>query len=251
MRYALHLSACFMMLSVLAGAQCMGPDVGFNFGEPRIPKPGEFNEAAITDTDGDNIADADDNCPKVSNADQLDSDGDDTGDACEAPPASKPQVRVRTSMGNFVIELNDELAPLSVANFLQYVDEGFYTDTIFHRVDRSVNVIQGGGFTADFTKKKTHDPVVSESDNGLLNVRASVGLARTSDPDSGTSQFYVNTQDNPGFDPEQNPPGFTIFGMVISGMSVVDAIQAVPVESRGGHSDVPVDTITILSVDRL
>jgi len=230
----------------------VGPD-GWVFisVNPALPKPGEFNEAAITDTDEDGITDDQDNCPKVSNSDQLDSIGDGVGDACRPLPASRPQVRVRTGLGNFIIELNDELAPLTVANFLQYVDEDFYDDTIFHRVERSANVIQGGGFTASLVPKATHDPVVSESDNGLLNVRASVGLDRTNDPDSGTAQFYVNTKDNPGFDPELNPPGYTVFGKVISGMSVVDEIQAVPVGTRSGMSNVPVDTVAILSMDRL
>ena len=247
----LRVCACLIMLAVFAGAQCLGPDIGFSLGGARIPMPGTYNAAAVTDTDGDEITDAEDNCPKVANPDQEDDDGDETGDACEPLPATMPQVRVRTSMGNFIIELDDELAPISVANFLQYVDQDFYAGTIFHRVDAGLGVVQGGGFDENLEAKDTDDPIVSESDNGLLNVRGSVGMARTGDPDSATSQFYVNTKDNPGFDPDLNPPGFTVFGRVVSGMSVVDDIQAVPVEKQNNMDNVPQETVTIITVERL
>lgn len=247
----LRLCACLMMLAVLAGAQCMGPDVGFTMGGRRIPMPGAYDAATVTDTDGDEVTDAEDNCPNVANADQADTDGDQTGDACEPLPATMPQVRVRTSMGNFVVELNDELAPISVANFLGYVDADFYPDTIIHRVDAGLGIIQGGGYTADLTKKDTDEPIILEADNGLLNVRASIAMARTNKPDSATSQFYINTEDNPEFDPDQNPPGYAVFGMVISGMSIVDEIQAVGVERRSGMDNVPKQTVTILSIERL
>ena len=236
MSYLLRICACLTILPVLAGAQCMGPDIGFSLGGARIPMPGTYEAAAVTDSDGDGIADAVDNCPKVANVDQVDSDGDEVGDLCEPLPATMPQVRIRTTEGNFTVELNDELAPITVANFLSYVDDDFYTGTVFHRVEPDLGIIQGGGFTASGTKKTTNDPIVLEADNGLRNLRGTIAMARTNDPNSATSQFYINTKDNPGFDPEYNPPGYAVFGKVISGMSVVDNIQALPadtVEIRG------------------
>jgi cyclophilin family peptidyl-prolyl cis-trans isomerase len=218
----------------------MGPDIGFSIGGGRIPMPGSYVTAAVTDTDGDAIADVEDNCPKVANTDQEDSDGDEVGDLCEPLPATMPQVRIRTTEGNFVVELNDELAPITVANFLSYVDDDFYAGTMFHRVDIDLGIIQGGGFTKDGTRKETNDPIVLEADNGLKNLRGTIAMARTNEPNSATSQFYVNTTDNPGFDPENNPPGYAVFGEVVSGMSVVDEVQALPA-----------DTVEILGMERM
>ncbi|UCG33403.1 MAG: peptidylprolyl isomerase [Phycisphaerales bacterium] len=240
MSCVLRVCACLGVLPLLAGAQCMGPDIGFSMGGARIPLPGSYEAAAVTDTDGDAIADAEDNCPKVANVEQEDSDGDEVGDLCEPLPATMPQVRIRTTEGNFIVELNDELAPITVANFLSYVEDDFYSGTMFHRVDTGLGIIQGGGFTKDGTRKATNDPIVLEADNGLKNLRGTIAMARTSDPNSATSQFYVNTKDNPGFDPENNPPGYAVFGEVVSGMSVVDEIQALPQ-----------DTVEILGTERM
>lgn len=171
----------------------------------------------------------------------------------------------RTS-GSFVIGLYEYEAPLSVANFLSYVDAEFYPDTVIHRVDTGLGVVQGGGFIVDEDedsgdgdltsqplelKPALFDGVTNEADNGLLNVRASVGVARTSDPDSGNSQWYVNTVDNPGLDPESNPPGYAIFGRVIEGMDVVDEIQDLPTEARGDLMNVPIETVVVTSIDRI
>lgn len=164
--------------------------------------------------------------------------------------ATKPRVLVTTSLGNFAMELEDELAPLHTANFLEYVDDGFYTDLIFHRVIDDF-VVQGGGFDADLEQQPTLDPVPLEASNGLLNLRATLGAARTNDPDSATSQWYVNLVDNDGLDPENNPPGFTVFGRVIRGFDVVDRIGNQPTQSENGFNDVPVNDIFIRSVERI
>lgn len=171
-----------------------------------------------------------------------------------------PRVKVETSMGDFVIELNRDKAPLSVANFLVYVDDGFYDGTIFHRVISGF-VAQGGGFIrnaqGDLDTKETNDPVAIEADNGLKNDRGTVAMARTNDPDSATSQFFVNLVDNDGTDGSTNlnpggvsPEGYTVFGLVVEGMDVVDAIGEAPTGSQGGMNDVPDDDIEIISIKR-
>jgi cyclophilin family peptidyl-prolyl cis-trans isomerase len=166
------------------------------------------------------------------------------------PDASDRRVRVLTSRGEFVIELYPDEAPKSVENFLEYVDEGFYDGTIFHRVIADF-VVQGGGFEPGLIKKDTRDPIEIESDNGLKNDRAMVAMARTSDPNSATSQWYVNVTDNDFLNYESPAePGYTVFGEVVEGMSVVDRIATEPTESRQGFQDVPVDDILILSVTR-
>lgn len=167
-------------------------------------------------------------------------------------------VQVNTNMGKFIIELDPVKAPQHVQNFLAYVDEGFYEDTLIHRVDRSAGVIQGGGFDLNQRRKEpTRDPVPNEANNGLKNIRGAVGAARTSDPDSATSQWYVNTRDNPQFDPDpdRGAPGFTVFGRVISGMGVVDEIQAVRVgpgqNDLADQETVPRDPVIVLSIERI
>ena len=147
----------------------------------------------------------------------------------------RPQVRLRTSKGDIVVELEPTLAPKHTQNFLTYVDEGFYDGTIFHRVIANF-VVQGGGFDPNLVQKPTHDPVPLEASNGLLNVRGSLAAARTTDPNSANSQFYVNLKDNTDLDPNAaaNPPnpGYTVFGRVVSGMDVVDQIAQVATETR-------------------
>jgi len=148
-------------------------------------------------------------------------------------PGAKPEyVKLITSMGDVVIELNAEKAPISVANFLRYVDKGHYDGTIFHRVIPSF-MLQGGGFTSDFVQKPTDAPIVNEWKNGLKNVRGSVAMARLPAPDSATSQFFINVVDNPRLDaPMNDPAAYAVFGKVVSGMDVVDRIRDVPTGTK-------------------
>ena len=159
-------------------------------------------------------------------------------------------VLLKTNKGNIKIKLNAEKAPISVQNFLTYVDEGFYNGTIFHRVIPKF-MIQGGGFGLDFQQKKTHDPIKNEADNGLKNTRGTVAMARTSDPNSATAQFFVNLVDNAFLDFKSATPsgyGYAVFGEVIDGMDVVDAIAASRTATKDGYADVPVEPIEISSV---
>jgi cyclophilin family peptidyl-prolyl cis-trans isomerase len=155
-------------------------------------------------------------------------------------------------MGQFVIELNPERAPLTVANFLRYVREGQYTDTLFHRVVGNF-VIQGGGHAAsDMHLKPSHDPIFNESGNGLQNKRGAVGLARSDAPHSGNAQFYVNIADNPDLDPVPTRWGYSVFGRVVEGMDVVDRIGAVATGAVGPFkSDAPIKPIIIQKVEEI
>jgi peptidyl-prolyl cis-trans isomerase A (cyclophilin A) len=163
-----------------------------------------------------------------------------------------PKVEFKTTMGNFVVELDDVKAPKSTANFLNYVKSGFYNGTIFHRVIDGF-MIQGGGFTADLNQKPTDAPVVSEAQNGLKNNVYTIAMARTSDPDSATSQFFINVKDNAALDyPNAMGNGYTVFGKVISGTQTIDAIRKVPTmvapaPRMGRMSDVPTKTVVIES----
>ena len=164
-----------------------------------------------------------------------------------------PSVEFETSQGNFTVELYPEKAPKTVANFLQYVKDGFYENTIFHRVI-SRFMIQGGGFERDLTEKNTRAPIANESNNGLLNESGTIAMARTMDPDSATAQFFVNLADNQFLnytspDPEQI--GYCVFGKVTSGFEVVQKIGLTPTTSMGRNSDVPIKSITIKSVKLL
>jgi len=166
--------------------------------------------------------------------------------------ADAPQVRLHTSLGDIVVELDAQRAPLSVKNFLSYVDAGYYTGTLFHRVIPGF-MIQGGGFTADFQRKTTNAPIQNEADNGLHNVRGSIAMARTGDPHSATAQFFINTVDNAFLDHRaktQRGWGYAVFGRVVSGMDVVDRISAVPTGSRGPYQDVPKDAVIIEQATR-
>ena len=161
-----------------------------------------------------------------------------------------PEVSVVTNMGSFVIELRPDRAPLTVANFLRYVRTGFYTDTLIHRAVANF-VIQGGGHdaTAPYALKPTGPPVDNESGNGLENKRGTVGLARGPDPDSGTSQFYINLVDNPELDPLPTRWGYAVFGKVIQGMNVVEQIGLVPTGAFGPFkSEAPLTPVVIESV---
>ncbi len=157
-----------------------------------------------------------------------------------------PRVRITTSRGKFLIELAEDLAPATVQNFVRYVDEGFYDGTLFHRVIPNF-VVQGGGFLPGLEQKPTHAPIASEAGNGLRNLRGTVAMARTDDPNSATSQFYVNLSDNTALDPSPTSAGYTVFGRVIEGMDVIDQIAAVPTETRNEMSDVPVEDVLIVT----
>ena len=163
-----------------------------------------------------------------------------------------PKVEFKTTMGNFVVELDSVKAPKTSANFLNYVNSGFYNGTIFHRVIDGF-MIQGGGFTSDLTQKPTNAPVVSEAQNGLKNQTYTIAMARTSDPDSATAQFFINVKDNEGLNyPNAMGNGYTVFGTVISGTQTIDAIRKIPTmvassPRMGRMSDVPSKTVTIES----
>ena len=168
-----------------------------------------------------------------------------------ASPAYAPQVQVVTSMGNFTVELNPERAPLTVANFLVYVDQGHYTNTLIHRAVANF-VIQGGGFNADYTAKAAAAKVPNESGNGLSNVRGTVGLARTSDPHGGNAQFYVNVNDNAALDPNASRWGYAVFGKVVAGMDVVDKISNVATGAHGIiKEETPLKPVIILKIERV
>jgi len=158
---------------------------------------------------------------------------------------NKTMVKLETSRGDIVIELNKAKAPLTVANFLQYVKDGHYDGTVFHRVIEGF-MIQGGGFTPDLAQKPTRPPVKNEAANGLRNERGAVAMARTNDPHSATAQFYINHATNTFLDfAGPDKPGYAVFGRVVQGMEVVDAIANTPTTTRNDMLDVPKQTIVI------
>jgi peptidyl-prolyl cis-trans isomerase A (cyclophilin A) len=159
-------------------------------------------------------------------------------------------IRFETTLGDFTIELFDKEAPLSVANFLRYIDDEFFDETIFHRIVPGF-VIQGGGFTEDMTQKKTQPPVKNEADNGLKNKRGTLSMARTNDVNSATSQFFVNLKDNDFLDHSRGNFGYAVFARVTEGMDVIDKIAAVETGRRRGFDDVPVDAVIMKSVRRM
>ncbi|HEY4442814.1 MAG TPA: peptidylprolyl isomerase [Steroidobacteraceae bacterium] len=167
-----------------------------------------------------------------------------------ATPAS-PQIQVVTSMGSFTLELNAERAPLTVAHFLKYVDQGQYSGTIFHRVIANF-VIQGGGFDSNYKPKAAPTKVVNESGNGLTNQRGTVGMARSQDPHGGDAQFYVNLYDNEALDPNKTRWGYAVFGKVVQGMEVVDRIGNVATGARGPFKeDAPLKPVVIERIERV
>ena len=164
--------------------------------------------------------------------------------------AANPQVVFETNHGNIVIELYPEKAPKTVANFLKYVDSGFYKETIFHRVINHF-MIQGGGFNADMSEKQTLAPVVNEAANGLLNETGTIAMARTSEPDSATAQFFINLENNVALNyqgPEPDLIGYCVFGRVLKGMDVVREIGISPTINVGPYYDVPKNAIVIHQV---
>jgi cyclophilin family peptidyl-prolyl cis-trans isomerase len=165
--------------------------------------------------------------------------------------AANPIVIMETSMGNLKIELFEDKAPITVKNFLGYVDDKFYDGTIFHRVIPNF-MVQGGGMEPGLKEKATKGNIKNESTNGLENTRGTLAMARTPAPDSASSQFFINLKDN-GFlnrNQSQDGVGYCVFGKVVDGMDVVDKIKAVRTGNRGGHGDVPIEDVTIKSVKR-
>jgi len=166
----------------------------------------------------------------------------------ESSASDNPQVTIHTSRGDIRLELFPKAAPVTVANFLQYVNDGFYSGTIFHRVI-SYFMIQGGGMTADMKKKPTRDPIQNEADNGLKNKRGTIAMARTNEVNSATSQFFINVEVNGALDHKGKANsrewGYTVFGRVIDGMDVVDDIRFVPT----GRNDVPKKAVLIKSIE--
>ncbi|MGB8694633.1 MAG: peptidylprolyl isomerase [Steroidobacteraceae bacterium] len=159
-------------------------------------------------------------------------------------------VRFETTHGSFTIELFERDAPLSVANFLQYVDDLHFDATIFHRIVPGF-VIQGGGMNVDFSQKKTRAPVKNEAANGLLNERGTLSMARTDSPHSATSQFFVNLKDNDFLDYRPGQHGYAVFGRVVEGMDVVDKIAAVRTGRRSGYTDAPMEDVIVTTARRV
>jgi len=159
-------------------------------------------------------------------------------------------IRFHTTHGDFTVELFDKEAPISVENFLKYVDDGHFDGTIFHRIVPGF-VIQGGGLTADFSTKKTRAPIANEATNGLKNERGTLSMARTNDINSATSQFFVNLKDNDFLDHSRGNFGYAVFARVTEGMDVVDKIAAVETGRKRGFDDVPVEAIIMKSVRRV
>jgi len=171
-----------------------------------------------------------------------------------APAFAGPKVVMQTSKGEIVLELNEEKAPITVKNFLKYVDDGFYQETIFHRVIPGF-MIQGGGFDAERHKKETRPPIKNEADNGLKNDRGTIAMARTREVASATAQFFINLVDNDFLNHKDNSPrgyGYAVFGKVVEGMEVVDKIAAMPTRNSGGpFQNLPVETVVIRKVERM
>ncbi|MGA9851400.1 MAG: peptidylprolyl isomerase [Gammaproteobacteria bacterium] len=159
-------------------------------------------------------------------------------------------ILMTTSLGDITLELYPHKAPISVENFLAYVDEGFYDGTVFHRVIPKF-MIQGGGFTRDMLQKKPRRPIHNEANNGLLNLRYSIAMARTSDIHSATSQFFINISDNAFLDHGTRDYGYAVFGKVTKGTEIVDRIAAVKTGRHGPHSDVPVEPVILQSAERI
>jgi cyclophilin family peptidyl-prolyl cis-trans isomerase len=164
--------------------------------------------------------------------------------AGSAPAKPHPRVTLETSKGKIVIELDPEKAPKTVDNFLLYVRAGHYDGTVFHRVIPGF-MIQGGGYDADGQERPTRPPVQNEAANGLTNDRGTIAMARTNDPDSATAQFFINVADNASLNHRGGSAGYAVFGKVVEGMTVADAIVAVPTTRRGGMADVPVEAVVI------
>ena len=167
--------------------------------------------------------------------------------AAHAEPA--PRVKVQTSQGDFVLELQPEKAPKTVENFLRYVADKHYDGTVFHRVIDGF-MVQGGGFTANMAQKPTRSPIALEASNGLKNDRGTIAMARTANPNSATSQFFINVANNDGLNaPQPDGYGYAVFGKVVSGMETIDKIRTVAVGNQGGFQNVPLTPLTINAIN--
>lgn len=164
----------------------------------------------------------------------------------QAAEQKLPHVLLTTTMGNIELELNDQQAPISTKNFITYVEQGFYNNTIFHRVIPGF-MIQGGGFDSNMQTKSTRAAIANEAENGLKNTLGTIAMARTADKDSATSQFFINVADNPFLDHGQRDFGYAVFGKVVSGMDVVEKIAQLPVNTVGPHENVPTTPVIITS----
>ncbi|WP_093447824.1 peptidylprolyl isomerase [Thiomicrospira sp. ALE5] len=170
-----------------------------------------------------------------------------------AAKADNPKVLVETNLGSMIIELYPNEAPITVANFLEYAKDGFYDGTIFHRVIDNF-MIQGGGMDQQMRRKATRDPIQNEADNGLHNRIGTIAMARTNDPHSATSQFFINVANNRSLDFREKTPrawGYTVFGRVVDGMRTVNQIRTQPTTSRNGHQDVPINPVIIERVRQI
>ncbi len=170
------------------------------------------------------------------------------GSTTRAEKRSNPLVKLETSMGEITIELNADKAPATTANFLQYVKDGFYNGTIFHRVIPTF-MIQGGGFDTQMNQKPTRAPIQNEADNGLKNEPYTIAMARTMDPNSATAQFFINVADNQFLNHTAKNPqgwGYAVFGKVVKGHDVVDKVKMVPTGNKGMHQNVPLEPVTII-----
>lgn len=176
------------------------------------------------------------------------------GSMINTAAAEAPQVKIETNMGDIIVLLEPDKAPKTVANFLTYIKDGFYSNTIFHRVISNF-MIQGGGFTSDYKRKPTRAPIENEADNGLSNLRGTIAMARTMDPQSATAQFFINVKDNTFLDFSSKSPrgwGYAVFGKVIKGMSVVNRIRNVATGPGGPFpTDVPQEPVIIKSITLL
>lgn len=165
-----------------------------------------------------------------------------------AAAAGETYVKLVTSAGDIELELNQKKAPVTTENFLQYVNEGYYNGTTFHRVIPGF-MVQGGGFNKDLQQKQTRSPIKNEADNGLRNLRGTISMARTASKDSATSQFFISIADNAFLDHGQRDFGYAVFGKVVKGMDVVDKMAKVKTENVGPYQNVPVEPITIISAE--
>lgn len=163
------------------------------------------------------------------------------------------KIKLETNLGNIILELNHEKAPVTADNFVNYVESGFYNGTIFHRVIDGF-MIQGGGFNKDMEQKETNDPIANEADNGLKNKIGSIAMARTQDPHSATAQFFINVASNSFLDfknKQDHNYGYCVFGEVIEGMDIVEKIKGVKTSNNGMHQDVPVEPIVIEKAEKI
>lgn len=167
-----------------------------------------------------------------------------------SPAADRPQVRIDTSLGSFVVELDPDRAPLTVANFLEYVAAGHYNGLLFHRVVDGF-IVQGGGYTPDLELRPVRTPIPNEAGNGLGNRRGTIAMARLGEPHSADAQFYLNLADNVELDPRPTRWGYAVFGQIVQGLEVVDEIGHRATTERGGMQNVPVEPIVIRSVEVL